>query len=163
MQKKAFWKDGTSFPVSADVANDTINALKSSLGKDTITATELLDASRDENAPLHNCFEWDDGIAAEKFRRQQAAHLIRSIDVKIIYPDRAPVVVRAHVNITPPNELHKGGEYVSVQRAMEVTEYRERVLKRALCELLNFKEKYSAYEELAGVCSAIDDFADKLK
>lgn len=83
--------------------------------------------------------------------------------MKIIYPDRAPVIVRAMVNVTPPAELRKEAEYVSIERAMEVTEYRERVLKRALCELRAFQEKYSVYEELADVCKSIDAFADKLK
>lgn len=156
------WKAGAQFPVKAEIAAVMIKNLQASLGKETINANELLDASRDENAPLHNCFEWNDTIAAENFRRAQAAHLIRSIEVKIIRNDREPTTIRALVNVQS-DTARRQGEYISIRRAMDVPEYRTRVLKDALSELRSFQKKYSIYEELADVCTAINSFADKLK
>ncbi len=153
------WKAGVQFPVKAQVAADTIKQLQSSLGKQTVTAKELLDASRDENSPLHSCFEWDDSVAAEKFRTEQARKIIISIEVT---KSDAPITTRLFVNVveTAPK---KQGEFATIWTAMETNDWRQQVLKDALRELRNFQRKYSAYKELAGVCSAIDDFADKLK
>lgn len=160
---KYYWKDGTCFPVSADVANDTIEKLKATLGKDNVTAKELLDASRDPESPLHSCFEWDDTIAAEKYRVTQARYMLRSIVVKIDYPEkRETITVRACVNVAPINARTEG-IYVSYKNAMNNSEYRERVLQRALYELRAFQKKYSDYEELATVMKAIDVFAESVK
>ena len=145
------------YPVDAQIAGETIEALKSELGKDYIEAEDLLNASRAENAPLHSCFEWDDTIAAEKYRLNQAGDIIRNITVKIIDASEKPQVVRALVNVSPQNEK---GKYVSIQTAMVKGEYRDQVLKNALIELQNFKHKYQSYSELATIFKAIDEFAD---
>ena len=147
------------YPVDAQIAGETIEALKSELGKDYIEAEDLLNASRAENAPLHSCFEWDDTIAAEKYRLNQAGDIIRNITVKIVDASEKPQVVRALVNVSPQNEK---GKYVSIQTAMVKGEYRDQVLKNALIELQNFKRKYQSYSELATVFTAIDEFADTL-
>jgi hypothetical protein len=41
----------------------------------------VLDESRPEDAPLHGAFEWDDSLAAEKYRLDQSRRLIRSIEI----------------------------------------------------------------------------------
>lgn len=161
-ETKAFWKAGTQIPVSATVAYSTIENLKKTLGKDTLTAKELLDASRDENAPLHSCFEWDDNIAAERYRAYQARHIINSIEVEIVYEKREPITIRAQVNISPPEKLRSEGVFVNVKQAMEVPNYRHLVLKRAMMELRCIQKKYAAYSELAGVFAAINDFVKKI-
>jgi len=48
-----------------------------------LTRQGVLDDARDEDSPLHPCFEWDDGIAAEKYRLDQAGQIIRSVELKI--------------------------------------------------------------------------------
>lgn len=157
MKEKPSWVPGAQFPVDAQVAADTICDLKKSLGKETITAKELLDASRDESAPLHSCFEWDDTVAAEQYRTWQALHLINSLRVTIINEDREPITVRGLVNINSVAPK-KQGEFVSFQRAMEVAEYRQQVLKNALLELRAFQRKYTLYEELNCIFKAIDEY-----
>jgi hypothetical protein len=42
---------------------------------------EIVEAARPEEAPLHQAFEWDDGVAAEEFRLIQARQLIRAVQV----------------------------------------------------------------------------------
>ena len=41
----------------------------------------VVDAARDVESPLHRCFEWDDKVAGEKYRLEQAQRLIRSFTV----------------------------------------------------------------------------------
>jgi hypothetical protein len=49
------------------------------------TAASVVDESRPEEAVLHEAFEWDDEVAAEKHRETQARSLIKT--VRIITPD----------------------------------------------------------------------------
>ena len=156
------WKSGVQFPVKAQVAADTIKKLQAAIGRDDITAKELLDASRDENAPLHSCFEWDDSIAAEHFRVYQARKLIGSIEIVIQRDESETISTRAFVNVKPQTPTQQG-QFVGITFAMENPDYRQQVLKNALNELESFQRKYSVYSELTTVFKAINDFADSLK
>lgn len=46
-----------------------------------LTPEIVLQQARDEEHPLHARFEWDDSIAAEKWRREQAHELICSVKI----------------------------------------------------------------------------------
>lgn len=48
-----------------------------------LTPQLVLDVARDPEHPLHSRFEWDDAVAAEAYRRDQAHELIQS--VKVVY------------------------------------------------------------------------------
>ena len=160
--EKFSWKSGAQIPVAAEVAASTIRSLQASLGQDSVTAKELLDASRDENAPLHSCFEWDDSIAAEKYRLWQARHIISSLEIEIVKDNQPAFKTRLFLNVSIVAPK-KQGEFVGVDVVLSNKDYRDRVLDNALLELRAFQRKYAAYEELMGVCKAIDSFADSLK
>ncbi len=152
--------------MSADVAGKTILELQGLLGKDNITAKELLDASRDEKAPLHSCFEWDDSVAAENYRLYQARQIIGSIEIKVKVTgveNEQPtfVTVRAFPN-TQPYAPKKKGEFVFVDTVLKNPDYRTQILKNAYQSLLAFKRNYENYAELSGVFRAIDDFGKTL-
>ena len=125
----------------------------------TITPKIVLDDSREETAPLHKCFEWDDGIAAEKYREVQAGHIIRSI-VVVIKNDvnvKESQTIRAMVNVAPSNQ--RQGAFMSTVVAMENPSTRKQILATALSELRAFQKKYAGFAELAKVFNAIDNFA----
>lgn len=44
-----------------------------------LTPSAVVDAARPEGHPLHSRFEWDDTVAAEAHRRQQARQLIAMV------------------------------------------------------------------------------------
>lgn len=155
------WKVDNLFPVSAQVAGETIEEVQDALGKENIEPQDLLDASRPINAPLHPCFEWDDEIAAEKYRLKQAGSIIRNITVTIITRSAAEITTRAFVNVSDaPCEK---GNFIPIKLAMENADYRANILGHALAELRNFQHKYTAYRELAKVFAAIEEFAQELK
>lgn len=159
--EKFKWKAGSQFKVKAQVAVEAIENLQRTLGRETITAKELLDDARDVNAPLHCCFEWDDTIAAEKYREWQARHLIHSIEVVITKSDH-PVTVRQYLNIKPVGAREEGA-FAPIQVILKNPTLREQALSNALSELHSFQKRYAAYEELTGVFDAIDSFGDTLK
>ncbi len=54
----------------------------------------VLEDARDPKSPLHNAFEWDDSIAGEKYRLEQAGDIIRCYKVEttveeVVYRCRA--------------------------------------------------------------------------
>lgn len=141
--------------VSADVAGAECQRLDES--EQGLSPVTLLDASRDERAPLHGEFEWRDDVAAEKYRLDQAAGIIRNIViVPVTTEDAVPQASRAFV-CTP------GGKsvYVSMQSAMTNDDYRNHLLSEARKEMGYFAQKYRRLTELAGVMAAIDEVLEK--
>jgi len=51
--------------------------------KGRLTASKVVDAARNPASPLHACFEWDDDVAAEGYRLEQARRLIRGVKVVV--------------------------------------------------------------------------------
>lgn len=49
--------------------------------KGRLTPPAVVDAARDNRHPLHRFFEWDDALAAEGYRLEQARTLIRSVRI----------------------------------------------------------------------------------
>jgi hypothetical protein len=145
------WK--RNMPVKAQAAGEYLEQLEKAHGE--ITPKLVLDASRSEDALLHPCFEWDDGVAAEKYRETQAGFLIRNLVVKVerdkATPQAAPQSVRAFVDVS----VGETGSFITVATAMRVEETRARVLDNALRELQAFQQKYKGLSELADVFSAI--------
>lgn len=148
-------------PVDAQIAGEELARIEGE--HNSLTPELVLEESREENAVLHPCFEWDDSIAAEKYRLEQAGCLLRNIVITVTKTAEevdAPkdVKVRAYVNVSE----EKKGVYVPIKTALSQENYRKRVLENALSELRMFQNKYAIYAELAGVCKAIDDFAATL-
>lgn len=85
-----------------------------------ITPQVVVDESRPEEAPLHSRFEWDDSVAGEAYRRQQAAQMIRSVDVEFApaqtSTDAKPIKVRQYVptRLTSQDD-DATGEYRAIQ------------------------------------------------
>ena len=150
---KVVWKTGFRASVPAQVAYDTIHGLYQQGKK---SAKDLVDASRPETAPLHKMFEWDDTVAAEKYRENQGREIIRHI---IEIPDteeekQTMPIVRAFFQIDEATN-----DYEPTYVIMRDDEKRERLLKIAKAELKSFRIKYSALQELAKVFSAIDELS----
>lgn len=152
------WKYPWAVP--AQVAGEYLSELERDKGE--LTPELVLNESRDENAVLHPCFEWNDEKAAESYRLWQAGKIIRDITVTIEREETAPPrVIRAYVNIAD-QQKHEKGAYVSLNVAMNNGDYKAQVLKNALYELQTFKNKYADYVELEKVFTAIDELAETL-
>lgn len=110
-----------------------------------LTPEELVNASRDEESPLHGMFEWDDTIAAEKYREVQARKIIRSVEVVLT---DSPIPQRAFQTVG-----HR--TYERIEHVMSDEQMRRILLQNAKRELDAFKRKYSRLTELSLVFEAI--------
>lgn len=56
------------------------------------TPAQILDKARDSSTELHKCFEWDDSAAAEKYRLDQARHIVRHLVIReTVREDKPPI------------------------------------------------------------------------
>ncbi len=78
-----------------------------------LTPLMVVDDARDPKSPLHAEFEWDDSLAGEKWRQQQARVLIHSVRVETTIDE---TVVRQIAYVRDPNCESDEQGYVSVQR-----------------------------------------------
>lgn len=148
------WKVNGIYKTDANVAGKVLEELNNTIG---LTNENLVNASRPEDAPLHNEFEWDDTIAAEKYRNVQAGKMINLLAVRIEEQNDEPV--RAFYTLNA--KIGSGGNYDNIRKIMVDSEKKERLLDIALRELKQFKEKYKMLNELAVVFEAIEEVANE--
>lgn len=141
------WKAGSRVNADAQKVGEVCERLER---KRQLTPKALVNASRRESSALHDLFEWNDAIAAEKYRETQAAYIIRSIEV-VITGTSEPV--RAFVSVSADERQER--TYVNVEFALATESTRDEVLKNALDELRAFERKYANLEELANVLAEI--------
>lgn len=64
------WKEAAQIKADAQKAGEMLEILEKTVG---ITPKNLVEANRDESAPLHNEFEWNDTKAAENTAKHKQA------------------------------------------------------------------------------------------
>lgn len=134
----------------AQIYGDSLWKLKYQEGK--LTPEMVVNNARAEKSPLHDFFEWEDTIAAEKYRKWQARHLIGSITTKVQFEDGSNGEVKAFHNVTVKFEEVKKEEpidgYVTIQDVQNNEEYYNIVLEKAIGELRSWENKYKQYKKL---------------
>ncbi|MBR3688949.1 MAG: hypothetical protein IKL85_07740 [Lentisphaeria bacterium] len=135
------WASGSQHKVSADVAYAVVSDLAE---QHSLTARNLVDVSRAPEAPLHDEFEWDDSIAGEEWRKEQARHIIAHL-----------IHVEANNEIPEHRAFFKiekeTSNYVPFESAIRNENSRQSLLDQALKEFTSFRRKYSVLTELAKV------------
>lgn len=139
------FRKGFTHKVDPNVAGEVCEGLRNQ-GK--LTAEELVNVSRPEDAPLHGEFEWNDTVAGENWRKHQARCLIGSLIV--VTPETNKEVRKYHITTTDSRR------YESYEVIMQSVEGRDLLLREAMRELSAFKKKYAHLSELAKVFDAID-------
>mgnify|MGYP007077593210 FL=1 len=139
---QAEWKIKGLFKADAQRVADEI-------GENSITPEQVLEKARnDENSELHKCFEWNDGIAAEKYRLIQARKII--INLAYVPKEKTDEPVRCF-QITREKSVYMPTKQFLVNN----DEYQD-LLKRAKVELESFKRRYATLSELEIVFEAIE-------
>lgn len=138
------WKAGSRNKGSAQVAGVVCAELEAC---GVLDAETLVDVSRPADAPLHDMFEWDDAVAGEQWRRQQARNIINAIVIR--EEEKEPV--RAFFNLTT-----EGTRYSSVLAIVKQKDRYDQLLADALNEMRAFRRKYSRLTELSTVFDSMD-------
>ena len=138
------WKLSNYFKGNAEKCYEEISKL------DQITPENVLEAARNEKSELHKCFEWDNSVAAEKWRLQQARAVIQFL-VVTDEKDEDFEPVRVLQVTSQTNEYQKLDFFIKND-----DEY-QTLLKRAKDELRALKKRYSTLTELEKVFEAIEE------
>jgi hypothetical protein len=120
--------------------------------KGRLTPPAVVEAARDQKHPLHRYFEWDDQIAAESYRMDQARVLIRSVRI-VRDDDEEPAP--AFLSVTD-----KGGvSYRTLKDVMDSADLQNSVLVSAERDLAAFEKRYRV---LSDICDIIRDAREKV-
>ena len=141
---------GFGYKVDAQIVGEEIEKIEAEKG--VVTARDIVDRARPKNSPIHDLFEWDNKIAAEKWRLHTATQVLCCL----VKTDEDSTPQKAYVNIEV-KEATKTGIYANIKKAMSDAETREVVLQNALNELKAFKAKYSHLSELAKIFEEIEN------
>ena len=129
-------------PVSADIMGKHIENLQKQNGE--VTVKLLLDSARDSDSAIHNCFEWDDAIAGEKYRLQQSRNILTNLVIEYEKPNKEVEEYRAFVSIS--ENRNETGRYVDFVTAISNEESYNIILQKALEELQSYARKYKKLE-----------------
>lgn len=143
------WKSARQIKADPNEAAKVMNQLAES---NSLTAENLVEASKPESAPLHNDFEWDDTIAAIKYRNHQARNIINAL---VIVPDetiQAKEPIRAYFKLEQSEPTYK-----QLTAIVKTPSQRDALLQSALTELVAFQKKYAVLSELKVVFASIDE------
>lgn len=110
-----------------------------------LTPALVVETARDPEHPLHSRFEWDDSVAAEKWRLEQAGQLLRVVKLPAD-PSRADDL-RAFVAVKG-KDSHKA-DYVPTEEALTDEFVRKLVLRDMEREWRLLKRRYEHMREFA--------------
>lgn len=160
-KSKYSWRGGFAYKVPASTVGTALESIEARDGN--VTSQSFLEYSRPEDSATHSMFEWDDTIAAEKYRLRQAGAIINQLEVKIEY-EEDPVLeteikivpVKAFMNVAAkaPTET---GVFINAITVQTEEEYRRAVIKNAIGDLRAFQKKYSNFKEFSKVFAAIKE------
>lgn len=111
--------------------------------KGEITASELVDAARPVHSPAHAGFEWDDKIAGEEYRLNQARRWMRTLMVTHVVAQEEPVKIalpQAMRLVHVPTVSGLGeGKYRPLRLLPQIPDEYERAMLEAKIKLLGAK------------------------
>ena len=120
---------------------------------------EVVDYARDNRTTLHTQFEWDDEIAGEQYRLQQARQVIAVFTIPS--PKKGSrAQIREFVSLEPDRKK-EGGGYRPTLKVLSNKEHRKQLLLQSLKEFNNWHRKYSNLKELKPVFEAGHPLVEK--
>jgi hypothetical protein len=122
-----------------------------------LTPEVVVDAARDEASPLHDRFEWDDQIAGEKYRLDQARRLIRS--VRVVYREADEKESARTIRAFHAIRDEQGTSYRPVEEVTESPLLTKLLLQSMELEWKQLMRRYGHFEEFLKLVRA--DVEDK--
>ena len=163
VRKPGYW----DIKSSPQLVGEVCQALKEKLNGELHPA-DLVNASRSEDAPLHNEFEWDDNVASEKYREIQAGRIIRSVSVKITQIPSDVTQFNAKITEKKGEVVRffhsvNGKGYESLENIIQNEEKRKKLLDSCVRDIEIFQEKYEMLRsDLSVLFDAMDEVVRKV-
>ena len=145
------------YPVPAQKAGEHIEELCRKYGE--VTPQILVDDARPEDALMHPLYEWNDSIAAEKYRLGQSRRITNDlIVVRVSYEEpELPEPAKAFVSIKPRNE---SASYKPIVEALSDEDTKKQVIENARMELDSYTRKYRNLVDLVPI---LEEMIERLR
>ena len=153
--KKYSFRDGFGWRVDPEVAGKHLDKLAEERNGE-LTPDIIVDDARSKNSPLHNCFDWDNKKAGDKWRLHQARQLIGSIIVEVVVKDTEHV--RAFVNINYPNTNQR--HYANIIDAASDDYKMKLIIDDARKQMRAWSQRFKIYQQLREVAYKIEELAE---
>lgn len=160
VQKKRIQKKYRSKFLSEEKAQIYGDELEKIASNQDLTPNAVVEAAKDENSPLHECFDWNNKTAAENWRKQQARRLINMIEIEIINNNDI-MYVPAFESVTIVNVDSNNKAYKPIAEIMSEEDYRNQLVQIAWREIKYWKDKYGYLNQLKPVVEAIKKLEDE--
>lgn len=147
VEMSAMWKPGFAALHKADA--QLVAAEIASIG-DSATPAQIVDKARDPSSELHKCFEWNDAVAAEKHRLDQARQVVRHLVIRETVREDKPQI---RFFFKPES----GSGYRPAQIIVRNQDSYQNLLASALRDLEALRVKYHSLTELEAVFDAIEE------
>lgn len=150
----------------------------------TSTTVHIVAAAKRKDSPLHGYFEWNNRVAGDLHRQQQAGHMARSVkivvqntetkevrEVRAFLPVHLTVVAGESAEPTAVDtEGRPAKSYVPIRLIKEDAMQSKQVIRDAWRHLAAWKDRYSIYrtlftefdEALGEMFDAVDRAKEKL-
>jgi hypothetical protein len=122
-----------------------------------LTPKLVVEEARDPDHVLHNRFEWDDSVAAENWRYEQAHRLIQKC--KIVYREADETTEQKSVRAFHAVRSERGHVYEPVDNVINDEFTRQLVLKDMQRDWQSLRRRYQNFEEFLDMVRADVDEA----
>lgn len=153
MTKMAYqWRPRMELPIDPQVAGEELQKLRDEKGE--VDAATVIETARSKKSPLHGIFEWNDGKAANIYRRQQAEQLIKAL-VVTVQNDASEAAASVRVSVRRTSPRGESGATAHVFSAEEVAAER---VKKGWRELETWVNSFGHLPEFTAIAMALQGF-----
>lgn len=132
-----------------------------SLGE-KVRAEEILEMAKNKNTEIHKLIEWDDTVAAEKYRLVQVRKIVRDIEITTIKTkNNKKKTIEVPVRMFYSFKDETG--YRPTPVIIENEELHKKLLRTAYSELVSYMTKYQTLSELEPLMDEIKRYIYELK
>ena len=150
------YKWGTiSYKVPAQAAGEEVERIASIK---PLTPEALVEESKDQQAPLHPIFEWDNEKASHEWRKQQARVMLGNLVTVQIESVELKEPTRAFINVAKQES-----SYTVVDVVLKDEKLFAQVRIQALAELEGYQRKYQAFLDLKKHFVWLEKYKEQIK
>lgn len=137
--------------VDAEVVGATLADLQK---RQQLKPAVVINEARPVDSPLHPLFEWNDSIAGERWRTEQARSIIANVLIVDGAHSEASAPIRAFVSLNPDGDYDgDNSEYLPIATVIADPDLYAQMCRRAHKDLEGFEERYSEFVELKQIGS----------
>jgi hypothetical protein len=122
----------------------------------------LVESARSADSTLNRLFTWDDTEAARNYRVQQAATILRSIEVIYVSGPKNPMRAFEIVQNKRRGDAKTVTLYATVEEACADPDVHARLVSEAVRGLIAWRNRYQNLNEMRQLVRIIDKVVDEL-